>query len=109
MGWSCMLLGLGFQENNNSAPQWTLSHYFNGNLTYRINSSPIELIPHLQTKLPKSYKIGEVSLAQSWAVRVTSSALIGWLGHDGEDKIRFFILPRISAAPCSQWCLKSSS
>ena len=50
---------------------------------------PIELIPYLHTKLPKSYKIGEVSLAQSWAVRVTSSALIGWSGHDGEDKIRF--------------------
>jgi hypothetical protein len=31
-----------------------------------------------------------VSLAQSWAVRVTSSALIGWSCHDGEDKIIFF-------------------
>ena len=55
-----------------------------------METSPIELIPHLQTELPKSYKIAEVSLAQSWAVRITSSALIGWSGHDGEDKIRFF-------------------
>ena len=55
-----------------------------------MESLPIELIPHLQTKLPKSYKIGEVSLAQSWAVRITSLALIGWSGHDGEDKIIFF-------------------
>jgi hypothetical protein len=55
-----------------------------------MESSPIELIPHLQTKLPKSYKIGEVSLAQSWAVRITSSALIGWSGHDGKDKMIFY-------------------
>ena len=62
---------------------------------------PIELIPHFQTKLPKSYKNGEVSLAQNWAIRVTSSTLIGWLGHDSEDKIRFLsyhgFLPRLVA------------
>jgi hypothetical protein len=68
-----------------------------------MEASPIELIPHLQTKLPKSYKNGEVSLAQSWAVRVTSSALIGWLYHDGEDKIRLIALPRITAAFGGQW------
>ena len=55
-----------------------------------MEASPIELIPHLQTKLPKSYKNGEVNLAQSWAVRVTTSASIGWPCHDGEDKIRLF-------------------
>jgi hypothetical protein len=66
-----------------------------------MEASPIELIPYLQTKLPKSYKNGEVSLAQSWAVKVTSSALIGWSGHDGEDKIIFLschgFLPRLVA------------
>ena len=66
-----------------------------------METSPIELIPHLHTKLPKSYKIGEVSLAQSWAVRITSLALIGRSGHDGEDKIRFLschgFLPRLAA------------
>ena len=66
-----------------------------------MEASPIELIPHLQTKLRKSYKNGEVSVAQSWAVRVTSSTLIGWLGHDSEDKIRFLsyhgFLPRLVA------------
>jgi hypothetical protein len=82
-----------------------------------VETSAIELILHLQTKLSKSYKNGKVSLAQNWAVRVTSSALIGWLGHDGEDKIRFLschgFLPRLVAngdrIPCHDYCSSSQS
>jgi hypothetical protein len=29
--------------------------------------------------------------------------LIGWLHHDGEDKIRLSALPRITAASGGQW------
>jgi hypothetical protein len=33
---------------------------------------------------------------------VTPSALIGWLYHDGEDKKRFSVLPRITVASGGQ-------
>jgi hypothetical protein len=50
-----------------------------------------------------------VNLAQSWAVIVTPSALIGWLYHDGEDKIRLSALPQITTAPGGQWWPESLS
>jgi hypothetical protein len=34
---------------------------------------------------------------------VTPSALIGWLYHDGKDKIRLSALPRIIAVFGGQW------
>ena len=40
---------------------------------------------------------------------VTPSALIGWLYHDGEDKIRLSVLSRISAASSDQWWSESLS
>ena len=40
---------------------------------------------------------------------VTPAALIGWLYHDGEDKIRFSILPRITTTSGGQWWLESLS
>ena len=50
-----------------------------------------------------------MNLAQSWAVRVTSSTFIGWPCHDGKDKIIFFVLSRITAAPGGQWWPESLS